>query len=153
MKIEDLQSCNIICSNWLKDSLSILNDAQKVEFDRLVAFAKATIYQYQQILSLKPEGVFSKIVESQAQDQRLAILQVERDLSASSIPIQFAYRYVQFQKKVNKSYETDNPNKELQLTSILLDYYIRDKILFQITHGKHKNFPDCASKIVDNINL
>lgn len=153
MKIEKLQTCLEECSAWLENNLSTLNDAQRVEFDRLVSFVKATIYQYQQILSLKPERVFSKIFEEQAQEQNLFLHQVERDLSAASIPVQFAYSYIKFQKKVSKSYETDNPDKELQLTSILLDYYIRDRILFQITHGKHKNFPDCASEIVAYINL
>jgi hypothetical protein len=153
MTIQNIQSCISECRNWLDNNLSKLNDAERVEFYRLVSFVKATIYQYEQILSLKTEGVFSKIIDVQAQGQQLAIIQLERDLSSANIPIQFAYRYIRFQKKANKSYESDKPEREIQLTSILFDYCIRDRILFQITNGKYKMPPDCIGEIMHSQDL
>lgn len=145
-ELSDIERCLSECLSWENNLLNLLNDSQKVEYLRLVNFLYSTRFQYEQILSMKSESLFSKIFDEItdwfSNSKRLAILQVERDFSSCNINLITMYRYIQHDKKLSKLEESDSSNKtvleDARNKSHIFKFYIKKSVVETITNYDEK---------------
>jgi hypothetical protein len=145
MDLTDLEKCLEECIQWEELIKSKLNDAQLVEYIRLVSFVKATKYQHDQIVKMRNEGFFSQLLEeftnSLFTSRRIAILQIERDLYSANVSIQTISKYSSLERTLQRFEEEDlaeNKEKilELRLKAHLQLFRIKGSIIDQITSYK-----------------
>jgi hypothetical protein len=131
------------CIQWEDLAKSKLNDAQLVEYIRLVSFVKATKYQYDQIMKMRNEGILSKLLEELTNSfftsRAIAILQIERDLYSANLSIQTVSKYSSLERTIQRFEEEDlaeNKEKilELRLKIHLQLFSIKNSIIEQITN-------------------
>jgi hypothetical protein len=143
MNLSDLENCLEECIQWEELAKSKLNDAQLVEYIRLVSFVKATKYQHDQIVRMRNEGFFSQLLEeftnSLFTSRRIAILQIERDLYSANVSIQTISKYSSMERSIERLEETDlavDKEKilELRLKIHLQLFSIKNSIIEQITN-------------------
>jgi hypothetical protein len=143
MNLSDLENCLEECIQWEDLAKSKLNDAQLVEYIRLVSFVKATKYQYDQIMKMRNEGILSKLLEELTNSfftsRAIAILQIERDLYSANVSIQTVSKYSSLERTIQRFEEEDlaeNKEKilELRLKIHLQLFSIKNSIIEQITN-------------------
>lgn len=143
MNLTDLEKCLEECIQWEDLVKSKLNDAQLVEYLRLVSFVKATKYQHNQIVRMRNEGFFSQILEeftnSLFTSRRIAILQIERDLYTANVSIQTISKYSSMERCIERFEETDLAEDEEKILELRLKVHlqlfsIKSSIIDQITN-------------------
>ena len=158
MNLSDLENCLEECIQWEELAKSKLNDAQLVEYIRLVSFVKATKYQHDQIVRMRNEGFFAQLLEeftnSLFTSRRIAILQIERDLYSANVSIQTISKYSSFERTLQRFEEEDlaeNKEKilELRLKIHLQLFSIKGRIIDQIT--SYKCEPKLPRSIYSNL--
>jgi hypothetical protein len=158
MNLTDIEKCLEECIQWEELVKSKLNDAQLVEYIRLVSFVKATKYQYDQIMKMRNEGFFSQLLEeftnSLFTSRRIAILQIERDLYSANVSIQTISKYNSLERTLERFEEADlaeNKEKilELRLKAHLQLFSIKGSIIDQIT--SYKGEPKLPRSIYSNL--
>lgn len=145
-ELTQIEQCLEECLIWQDKILSLLNDAQKVEYFRLTKFLTATKYQYQQILSMKSETFFSKIFDEITywfvDSKRLSILQVERDFQSCNISLITMYNFVQHDKKLEKLEDSELTSKqvleEARNKSHIFNFYIKKCVVETITNYEER---------------
>ena len=143
MDITDLEKCLEDCIEWEELIKSKMNDAQLVEYYRLVSFVKATKYQYDQIIKMRNEGFLAQLFDEFTNwffaSRRIAIIQMERDFNSANISIQTISKFRTLERAIERFEESDlaeNQDKlvELRLKSHLNHFSIKSSIIDQITN-------------------
>lgn len=158
MNNDELKQCVEDCIKWNDNEISKLNDSQQVEYYRLVSFVMSTKYQYEQILKVKTGGFLSQMFNELTNwfftTRSFFILQIERDLYSSNVPIQTIFKFRTNDLSIERLEETDlieNQDKlsELRLKSHLYKFKIKNCILEQITNFKNEQIPISIYNFID----
>jgi hypothetical protein len=149
-----------------------LEDSQTTEAERnkelkygflILAFSLVLVWFFKGSESLSSQILFGVMILAfvchsimkKLDEQRVAatIRGIERDFSSINISLQTAYKVIQKEKSYEKFWSSDSQNEEekgkVLGESGVLDYYLRNQILKQITnHRVGESLPSCAYRIL-----
>ena len=198
MTNDQLDKCLTECQSWHDSVGNSLNDAQRVEYERLYAFFSSTKYYYQNVLddaaettrerakeqkylllggiplllivwffqgtnSLGSQILFWALIAAfvyisvmdKVEGRRVSatIRGIERDLSTTNISLSVTYKVIQKEKQFEKVWAAESQDQEktkrTAAESALLNYYLRDRVLQQVTgHKTERHLPLCAHGIL-----
>jgi len=151
-KIKNLEFCIDECLKWREESFNKLNDSQKTEFIRLKNLVSSTKGLYEKVLDFdKDESSLAKFIDNLtgyffSRNQRLVILQIERDFHTANVTLMFMYKFIQFEKKWMKLEDDSDKVNQITLTenrlySHLFEFYIEEQIFKLLTIHKSSFLP------------